>query len=427
MQKKKWMSVTMASVLTAALLAGCSGNSGSPSSAGGNAKQVTLKVSISGSDEEKKIRYDMADAFTKTHPNIKIDWVDIGDDRYEKTMTLISGGEAPDILYLNDWVLPLAQKSALMPLDDLMKGDSTFKADNYYKPLIEANKYQGKLYALAQEVSPLVVYYNKDLFDKAGVPYPKDTWTQDEFIATAKKLTDASNKQYGYVMAGFGFWGGFLARNGGHIYSTDGKKTGFDSPEALKALETMKKVVVDDHSSPNSAEQKAQGQGVDALFRNQKVAMFSAGMWWVPTFKAQPMNFKWDVARMPKAANQQTKAGILQWGISPQTKNPKEAWELLKFFVGPESMKILAQTNMAIPTLQNKEANQIILDSKFPPNVKAFIDSAPDVNLEEVSNVKSAEVNDAIGTNIDSMLLGKQSPQDTQKKIVDAVNKILSQ
>jgi multiple sugar transport system substrate-binding protein len=428
MKTKNRVSMVMAGILSASLLAGCSSTNTGSDSKGGSDQPVTIKMSLSGSDQEKKLRYETADLFTKSHPNIKIEWVDLGDDtRYEKTMALISGGEEPDIFYMNDWAIPLAQKGVLMPLDDLIKNDSAFKLDTIYKPLNDANTYQGKLYGLTQEVSPLVVYYNKELFDKAGVSYPKDDWTQDDFIATAKKLTDPAKKQYGYLMSGFGFWGGFLNRNGAHIYTPDGKKTGFDSPNALKALEVMKKVVVDDRSSPNSAEQKAQGQGPDALFRNQHVAMISSGMWLLPSFKAEPLPFKWDVVRMPKAVTQETKAGILVWAISAKTKHKKEAWEALKFFEGQEGMKIVAKYNMALPASSDKEANQIILDSKFPENVKAFVDSAPAVNLEEVSNVKSAEVNTEIGKNIDLMLLGKQSPEEAQKKIVAGVNKILSE
>ncbi|WP_165842283.1 ABC transporter substrate-binding protein [Paenibacillus xerothermodurans] len=422
MPKRKLLSVLIGAALAAALTAGCTTDS---TDAGG---QVTIKMSVSGSEQEKKLRYETADLFMQKHPNIKIEWVDLGTDRYQKTMTLVSGGEAPDILYLNDWVFPFAEKGVLMPLDEFIEGDASFNLDSFYKPLVDAFRVDGKLYALTQEVSPLVMYYNKDMFDKQGGPYPTDDWTEQEFIETAKKLTDSGQRQYGYLIEnGVLSWGGFLNRAGAHIYSSDGTKSGFDTPEALNALRLMHRIAVQDRSSPNPAEQKAQGQGSDAQFRNGQVAMFASGLWQLPAFKAEPLPFQWDVVRMPKGVTQTTKAGVLEWGISAETKHPKEAWEVLKFFVGPEGMNIVAKYNMALPATQDNAANQMILDSKFPDNVKAFIASAPMVNLEEVTNMRSAEINLAVTQEIDLMLLGTQSPEETQTKIVSTMNQILSE
>jgi len=412
-------------ILLMGLIIGCSSQESGSTEKNGI---VTIKMAVSGSEQEKKLRYETADLFMKENPTIKIEWVDIGDERRQKTLTLISGGKAPDILYINEWTLPLAERNVLMPLDDTIAKDTSFDISEFYPDVLDAYRLNGKLYGLPQEVSPLVMYYNKNLFDQAGVPYPTDDWTQEDFVQIAKKLTDSKKKKYGYLSENwYGHYMGWLNRNGGKLFSDDGKKSGFDTPEALKALELMNKIVVEDHSSPNPAEQEAAGQGSDAQFRNQQVAMISSGMWLLPAFKSEPLNFDWDVVKMPKGETQATTAGVLSWSISKDTKHPEEAWKVLKFFVGHEGMKIVAKYNMALPASNVAEANQMILDSKFPANVKAFVDSAALVNLDNFKHPKTSELDEKITTEIEKMLLHKQSPADAQKKIVEQMNSIMGQ
>ncbi|WP_186327424.1 sugar ABC transporter substrate-binding protein [Paenibacillus sp. Y412MC10] len=409
-------------VLLAGLLSGCSKGevTGNPDTAGG--KQTVIRMAVSGSEQEKQLRYETANLFMKEHPDIKIEWVDIGTERYQKTLTLISGGNAPDILYINEWTVPLAKRDVLMPLDDFINKDPDFNLDEFYPSVIDAYKVDGKLYGIPQEISPYVVFYNKDLFDKANLPYPKDNWTEEQFLETASKLTDPANKRYGYLYENFGApLDGFLTRNNVELYA-DPPNTHLDSPEALETLTMLKKMVVDDHVSPSPSEQQAAGQGSDAQFRNQQVAMISSGMWYLPTFKKDPLPFKWDVVRMPAKQNQQTKVGALSWSISKSTKHPEAAWEVLKFFVGAEGMKIVAKYNMALPASSNAEANQLILDSGFPENVKAFVDSAPDVRMTEFMNGRYSEISDAVKEIVDRMMLGQLTPEQARQELIAKIN-----
>ena len=185
-------------------------------------------------------------------------------------------------------------------------------------------------------------------------------------------------------------------------------------------------LVVKDELSPNPAALTAMGKGADAMFRNQKVAMESAGLWMLPTYKENPLPFEWDVVRMPMDKNQNTKAGILNWGISKSTKNPEAAWDLLKFLCGPEGNRIVAESNMALPGSTDKEALQIVLDSKFPSNVKAFVDSVPDCDLKDQLSIYRTEVNTKVQQLVDEMLIGKSTPEETQEKLIKEINAILA-
>ncbi|MEG1426321.1 MAG: sugar ABC transporter substrate-binding protein [Oscillospiraceae bacterium] len=427
---KKAVSFLLALTLILSVFAGC-GSAGTPaageSAAADPNKQITLEVAVSGSAQELAIHQQKFDLFTKAHPNVTIKPIDIGTERVQKTMTLIGAGSAPDILYLNEWTYVFANKGVIKELDGYIekeKFDTTIFPESLMVPL----RYEGKTYAFPQEISPYVVYYNKDLFKKAGLPMPTDDWTIDEFYSAAKALTNPAEKVYGFRQT---TWAdtllGWISRAGVE-YDISGKEVkGLDTPEALNALKFLYKMVITDKVSPNPADLQAMGKGSDAMFRNQKSAMETAGLWMLPTYKADPLPFEWDVVKMPKDMNQKTKAGILNWGISKDSKNPDMAWELLKFLCGPEGMKIVAESNMALPGSNDKASNQIVIDSKFPNNVEAFIKAVPDVDFLDQLSVYRTEVNTCLQKVVEEMLIGKRSPEDTQKELVKQINAILAQ
>ena len=428
MNWRKLFSFAAAGAICAGFLPGCTSPAKNSSKTGGSSK-VTIQVAVSGSAQEIAVHQQKFDLYTSKHPNIKIQPINIGDDRVQKTLTLISAGSAPDILYVNEYTYVFAAKGVLHPLDDQIKRDS-FDISTFNESLLVPLRYQGKLYALPQEVSPFVIYYNKDMFQAAGLPFPTDKWTIDEFYTDAKKLTNPSKKVYGYRQPTN--WPdqilGWLSR-GGVDFDISGKTvdSSLNTPQTLKVLQFLHTMVAVDKVSPNPAELTAMGKGADVVFRNQKVAMESQGLWMLPQYKAEPLAFQWDIVRVPKDQNQRTKAGILNWAISTSSHNMDAAWDLLKFMVGPDGMKIVAKNNMALPASKDTAANQIVLDSKFPPNVKAFIDSVPDVDLRDERSTVRDQVNTEINDEVERMLLNKESPEDTQKALVQKIDAILAQ
>ncbi len=408
-------------------------SSGSPSSGNQESSQalsdepVTIEVAVSGSAQELDIHQEKFDLYVKDHPNVTIKPVDIGSERTQKLMTLIGSGSAPDILYLNEWTYVFANKGVLEPLDGYISAEG-YDTSVFPESLLEPLRYQDKLYAFPQEISPYVIYYNKTMFENANVPLPTDDWTQEEFYAAAQALTDPEKKVYGFRHPGN--WAdqdlNWLSRAGVDFDISGTEQKGLETPEALEALEFLYKMVVEDKLSPNPAELTAMGKSADSVFQNQQVAMQSAGLWLLPQYKAEPMDFEWDVVRCPMWKNQRVKAGVLNWGISADSKHKDAAWDLLKFLCGPQGMRIVAEASMALPASTDQEANQVVLDSKFPENVKAFIDSVPDCDLRDELSVYRTEVNTSLTKTIDEMLIGKRSPEDTQKQLIEDINKILA-
>lgn len=443
---KRFLAMFLAIALLSTLLFGCSSGSSQSSSAGGNTESgeasgtsaeeasssgngepVTIQVAVSGSAQELDIHQQKFDLYTEEHPNVTIEPVDIGTERFQKLMTLIGSGTAPDIIYINEWCYSLAYRDVLMALDSFIEADEDFDLSYYPESLLVPLRYEDQLYALPQEVSPYVIYYNKDMFEAAGLEMPTDDWTIDEFYEAAKALTDPEKNVYGYRYAsGADPFLGWLSRAGVDFDTSGTEVQGLDTQEALNALEFLYNLVVVDQISPNPAALTAMGTNADAMFRNQSVAMESMGLWMLPQYKADPLSFEWDVVRMPMDQNQRTKAGILNWGISADTKNPDAAWDLLKFLVGPESMEIVAESNMALPATTDEAANQIVLDTHFPENVQAFVDSVPDVDMTDQLSIYRTEVNTKLQELVDKMLIGESTPEETQQALIKEINAILA-
>lgn len=443
---KRFLAMFLAIALLSTLLFGCSSGSSQSSSAGGNTESgeasgtsaeeasssgngepVTIQVAVSGSAQELDIHQQKFDLYTEEHPNVTIEPVDIGTERFQKLMTLIGSGTAPDIIYINEWCYSLAYRDVLMALDSFIEADEDFDLSYYPESLLVPLRYEDQLYALPQEVSPYVIYYNKDMFEAAGLEMPTDDWTIDEFYEAAKALTDPEKNVYGYRYAsGADPFLGWLSRAGVDFDTSGTEVQGLDTQEALNALEFLYNLVVVDQISPNPAALTAMGTNADAMFRNQSVAMESMGLWMLPQYKADPLSFEWDVVRMPMDQNQRTKAGILNWGISADTKNPDAVWDLLKFLAGPEGMRIVAESNMALPASTDEDANQIVLDTHFPENVKAFVDSVPDVDMTDQLSIYRTEVNTKLQELVDKMLIGESTPEETQQALIKEINAILA-
>lgn len=398
---------------------------GSTDSADG---KTVIEIAVSGSAQELAIHQAKFDLYMERNENITIKPIDIGTERVQKTMTLIGGGVAPDILYINEFAHVFADKDVLLPLNDLIERDN-FDLSVFYEALLDPLYFEGNLYALPQEISPFVIYYNKDLFEAAGVPLPADDWTIEDFENAARMLTNPAEQVYGYRHPGT--WAdqitGWFSRAGASYDLSGDTVGGLGTEQGLEVLKFLHNLVAVEKLSPNPAELQAMGKGSDAMFRNQKSAMESAGLWMLPVYKADPLPFAWDIVRMPMDENQDTKAGVLNWSISKDSENIDAAWDLLKFLTGSEVMAMVAESGMALPATTDEVANQIVLDTNFPENVQIFVDSAADVDFNDQKSVFRSEANTKMQQIVDAMLIGESTPEETQEELVQELNKILAQ
>lgn len=397
---------------------------------------TVITMAVSGSVSEIALRYETAELYESLNPGVKIEWIDLGDvtQRVIKTMALVSSGAAPDILYMNNNIYTFTVKGVLHPLTEFIEQEEEGFLDYYYDTLLAPLTYKGELYALPQEVSPTVTYYNKTLFEKYDVPLPKDDWTFDEWYETIKAIADAGRDDMVYgenIVSSIGLVTGWLQRMGVKIYTDDMQQLWLAQPEnretVLEAFEWFRKAVQDDKVCPNPAEVTAMGVGFNQAFRNQQIATQAAGLYLLPDFNDEPLTFEWDVVKQPLSTDgtRLARAAMLNWGIWSGSQNKELAWDVIKFFTGHEGQMIVAKYNMALPGARDDEANQLIVDSGFPSNVVAFIDSVDFIENPDSFSLCATEMNNLILAEVHSMVLGDQTPEEALDNIIDSGVEIL--
>ncbi len=200
-------------------------------------ERVTVRLSgWAANPQETALLESLLYRFSLENPDIVVKYEPITGDYWQAIKTLVGAGEEPDIYYMDIFQFPFfAKEGVLLPLDDLMASTGTSR-DVFIPDLINAFTYEGKTYGIPKDFNTLALFYNKDLFDQAGLAYPTDDWTWDDLKAAAQKLSQPDKNIYGLgVPADPGRFPIFVFQNGGRIMTEDFSDTLLDSPEVVEA------------------------------------------------------------------------------------------------------------------------------------------------------------------------------------------------
>jgi len=192
--KNKSVLLLLVLILTVTLT-GCGKNNASENAKVEKKDKVILRFATWDTGELLKIQQDIAKKFEENHPNVKVQVEAYGDGFDQKLVASFGAKNPPDIMYM--WDFPTYHQS-LLPLDDYIKSDKDINIEDFYPGLLNYMKVNGTLYGLPAGFTTHVIYYNKKLFDEAKVSYPEESWTWQDFIEKAKKLSDPAKKQYGF-------------------------------------------------------------------------------------------------------------------------------------------------------------------------------------------------------------------------------------
>ena len=315
------------------------------------APKVKIRATVWLGDAELTALGTLTDAYLKTHPNADVEWINIvGGGNYgrDKLQTMIAGGDAPDLMMLNTGQFEqLASRGALKPLDDIIKAEK-FDLSLYWPQAIGGISYQGKIYGLPRDMSNVILYYNKDLFDKSGVAYPNNTWTWNDMLAAAKKLTldtnhDGKIDQWGFAVNNIVWvWAGFVWGNGGDILSADRTKVLLNDPNTIDALNFYFGLLTKEHVSPPPGALPEQSWAGDWML-TQNVAMGLFGPWWRPSLVTMDKPFRWDVAYPPKSPRTGKRGSVVytdMWGMSSSTGIQAQTWDFMKYLTSKDGQQL---------------------------------------------------------------------------------------
>lgn len=321
--------------------------------------------------QEEAITNQLA-AFSELYPDITVEpqivpWADY----WTQLQTGVAGGQIFDVFWINSANLPVyASADTLLPIDPLIESGA-IDPGNFPDPLVAMYGWDGAQYGIPRDFDTIALFYNKDLFDAAGVAYPDDTWDWETFRATAEQLTDE----------GAGIWGAgmqtswqenyynFIFQNEGRLLNDDLTASLVGEPAACEAFEYLTGFFTD-NLTPSIAIQQS-NPVADTLFPAGQVAMMTGGSFRAGTYAGADANI--DVAPLPQGKVRACVTHGLANVIWSGTESPEAALALVNFLAGEEAERILGESGATIPAMQGMQDNWLSANPDM--NLQVFIDA----------------------------------------------------
>lgn len=332
-----------------------------------------LTFFFAANPDEIRPRMRVVNEFQRRHPDIKVRALLSGPGVMQQLSTFCAGGKCPDVLMT--WELTyaeLADRGVLLDLNSLLARDEAFAAqlkadsiDALYQTFTYPAGSTGGQYAFPEQWSGNYLFYNRAMFDAAGVRPPPGTWQQSwsfsEFLDAARALTkrEASGRvtQWGFVNAWVSFYSaGLFAMNNGVRWSsprTNPTHLNFDDDAFVEAVQFYADLINKHKVSPSASDQQSMSNA--DLFSVGRAAIALGGHWRYQTFdRADGLDF--DVAPLPLGPRGHTACsniGVTGLGIAATSKRKEQAWEFVKFATGPVGQALIGESRLFVPVLRS--------------------------------------------------------------------------
>ena len=387
MRLKKVTAASLAAVMAVSLAACGGGTEETTAAAGGSETQAQASEGGSGETAEGGLTGELSvttwdnsttpqfqaviDAYMEKNPGVTINIIDTNADEYNNSLgiSLSAAQPDPDVIWVKDMgsMLQMADKKQLMPLDDLIEKDGYDLS--VYNGAAEQLQYNDTTYALPYRSDWYVLFYNKDLFDAAGVEYPSNDMTWEEYRELAAKMTsgEGSAKVYG---SHHHTWEAMVSA----WAVQDGKNTvvakdyEFLRPYYEQALWLQDNGYIQDYATLKTA-----NIHYSSVFKNQQCAMMPMGTYFIATMMQAiadgECDFNWGIATIPHPDDVEagyTVGSITPIAISAYTDAQDLAWDFVKFAASEEAADILAQNGVFAGIQTEESLNTIASAENFP-------------------------------------------------------------
>jgi multiple sugar transport system permease protein len=343
-------------------------------------EKITIRVANWAGAEEVKLEERIAAEFMKRHPQVQVEIESIPANYKQKILTSIAAGTVADVFLLDSPIIPaLLNKGVLIDLNPYLSGEG-IDPEDFFPNVLNIFQKGDALYAIPKDFTPIMMYYNKRMFDKNNVPYPSNDWTWDDYLHLAQQLTrdtdgDGAWDQFGTVFRNYFYlWQPWIWMTGGDVMNPAGTSAMgyFNSPETERALQFLidlrnKYKVAPAHagSTTGEAEEGAAG-GVTGMFYSERLGMIPNGHWWLITLKKYLKSGELDVGvvPLPYPASDQ-KANVIYaagWCVPKITPHREWAIKAAAFFSGELASRIRSELAIGIPANKKVAEEQLAKD-----------------------------------------------------------------
>lgn len=456
--KKRLLGLTLACSMMAVSLAGCGGGSSqgdattaapaaaetTTAAAGGETTAAAVQAAEGDTvlkwavwDISSTVYYQpLIDAFEAANPGVKIEMVDLGSADYQTVLAteLTGSGSDFDIATIKDvpGYTTLVNKGVLEPLDDWIAKDGVDLSQ--YGGITDQVTVDGKLYELPFRSDFWVLFYNKDVFDNAGVSYPTNDMTFDQYDALARSVTNTTPGEEVYG-AHYHTW-----RSAVQLFGIlDGKNSIVDGNyEFLKPYYEMILKQQEDGVCQDYATLKTSSLHYSGAFAQGNVAMMNMGSWFIPTLIEKiktgeygPEVANWGIVKYPHAEGVEsgsTLATITCLSVPTSAPHKDQAWDFVKFVCGPEGAEVVAKTG-TIPAITTDEVVAAISGMEGFPADDASAEALKTANtyLEMPVHAKSSEIETVLNEGHDNIMTEGSSIDEGIEEMNEGVQAVLGQ
>lgn len=430
MKKIKLIAISFVIVGLLAMTACSSGDSSSEDESSEKSdEEVTLELAYWTQDTGIEETFENAlKLYNESHEKkIDVTFVSVPFDNYwTKMQTSLSGGKGPDILFMDGRNYgQLASLGLLENLTPYIEEDAEFDMSVYPDGMNELYKYEGEYYAIPYYMGPMALYYNKAMFDKAGVDYPDESWTWDDVKKYGKQLTNGEKDQYGIIIDTTTFTqqaGLFplVHQAGGYIINEEKTVSGFGTPEATEAIQFLLTLTEEGILPPVNTLQEVEAK---QLFASERGAMYTSGSYDVRFF-SESLGEKLGVAVLPHNREKGYPIHGSAFSMNANSEHKEEAFEFIKVLTGYENQKFLAEIGSNYPA--HKEVAEIWEQSHPELDLSAFRKSLDDT-VPYPASLTISQWQEVITSELTKGLMNQTPAEEISQSIADQMNKILEQ
>ncbi|MBM6743344.1 sugar ABC transporter substrate-binding protein [Drancourtella massiliensis] len=351
--KRKLAVVCIMMLSATTILSGCGGSS-DDSSSGGKTK---IRFATWDVAEDVDKQQELVDKFNEEHDDIEVTLEAYGSDFDTKISAGMGSGDTPDVMYM--WNYP-AYYDGLEPLDDYIAEEGDEYKSNFYNTLWDYNMMDGSTYGIPVGFTTHCLFYNKDIFDEAGVEYPTADWTWDDLQAAAKTISEKTDaKGFSFQMKPDPYdFEMYLWSNGTSYCDENGEMDGYiNSEESQEVFQMFQDMEKDEYAT------STEGDGTDE-FRAGSTAMYVYGSWAINTLNEDGVNY--GVTTIPAFADAgQDSVSILSssgLSMSKDSEHKDAAWEFIKYWTNEECNK--ARIGTELPVLNTVVESEGIMEQE---------------------------------------------------------------
>ena len=412
--KKTLIAASAVAILGVAALTGCSTASSSDDS---GPVTITYSNFISNGGNEENLKT-IVDAFEKENPDITIDVQTAAyADYFTKLQTDLAAGTEADVFDVD------AGSFANIQANGVLAEMTGVDASKYRTSVLDSYKVDGKQYGLPTSFSNVVLFYNKDLFDAAGVDYPTTNWTWADEKAAAEKLTNKDAGVWGdYQPISYYEYYKAVQQAGGTFLNDDNSASDFNSDAGKKAADWIagKSGTV----MPTAADGAGTADFDTNLFKEGKLAMWHTGIWMISLVGDLP--FGWDIAVEPGDTQKASATFSNAVVISKNSKHQEAAQKWADYLT---SSKTMVDTRLSagweLPPVADDSLLQPYLEKTPPANRQAVFDSLEHIAVAPQLGTNAQQIQDDVTNSLGEIAAGRATTGDAIPALATQVDGLL--